>query len=248
MKIKFLGTNGWHSNGVSGVVCTALFAKDRIIVMDAGGAFWKLSAEVNASGIKHVDIFISHLHLDHCAGLHTLAKLPIGTRVRIFIEESQEKMLKILLDHPFTARPGDSVMKADVSIIPFKAGWKTGYFTSLALDHADPSFGFRFELEGKTVAYCLDSGPCEAITELAKGADVLITECSLLPGAKMNPKWPHMNPALAARQALTAKVKTLVLTHFGSDFSKEDRERSGKAAREIFKNTIIAYDGEALEV
>lgn len=248
MKIKFLGTNGWHSSPTSGVVCTALFAKERVVVMDAGESFWKLAADVKASGIRNVDIFLTHLHLDHCAGLHTLAKLPEGIRVRIFIEESQEKMLKILLDHPFTAKPGDSVMLANVSIIPFKAGWKTGYFTSLALEHADPSFGFRFELEGKTVAYCLDSGPCEAITELAKGADILITECSLLPGKKMNPKWPHMGPALAAQQALLANAKKLVLTHFGSDFSKEDRERSAKAAREIFKNTIIANDGEALEV
>lgn len=251
MKIRFLGTNGWYANKMGNTVCTAILAKDRMIVLDAGDGFYKAADLAAKAGLGKVDVFISHLHLDHCAGLHMLAKFGKGTHVRIFIEESQEEKLRLLVSRPFTADLAEqSIIHAPVEIVPFKAGKKTEYFFSLPLAHPEPTFGFRMELEGKTIAYCLDSGPCAGLIELAKEADVLITECSFLPGTKINPKWPHMNPELAAMQAKEAGAKKLVLTHFGAEEYKmhADREVAGVEAKKIFQNTVIAYDDGALEI
>jgi len=52
------------------------------------------------------------------------------------------------------------------------------------LIHADPCYGYRFEIDGKAVAYCTDTGYCENAVKLARGADLLIAECSLKKGQK----------------------------------------------------------------
>jgi ribonuclease BN (tRNA processing enzyme) len=250
MKIKFLGTNGWHSteNGLG--VCTLVLTRGRAIALDAGDGFSRVAEELRATGIKKLDVFLSHLHLDHCEGLHTLAALDRGVEVRIFVEEKNYGKLKVLLSEPFTAPVDSHVMKANVKIVPFKNGRKKGYFLPLALPHSAPTSGFRLEIDGKTLAYCLDSWPCANMGKLAQNAHVFITECSWRTGTKVDPKWPHMTPELAAKQAADANAKMLVLTHFGpTDYrGHADREQAGRVARGIFKNTIIAYDWEALEI
>lgn len=250
MKIKFLGTNGWYSTKTGNTVCTLVLTVGKAIVLDAGEGFCKVADELRKAGIKKADIFISHLHLDHCAGLHMLAKLGRDVEAKIFVEERYCEKLKLLLDSPFTASLDNPLMKAKVTIVPFRAGERMEYFLPLALPHSDPSAGFRFEIEGKKIAYCLDAGPCENMRKLAEGADAFVTECSFMPGTPINPEWQHMTPELAAKQALEAHSKMLVLTHFGAnEYAKlDDRKKAGAAAKKIFKNTVIAYDGEALEV
>jgi len=51
------------------------------------------------------------------------------------------------------------------------------------LEHSDPCMGYRFRLGGLTVAYCTDTGLCDNLIRLGRDADLLITECSELPGA-----------------------------------------------------------------
>ncbi|MFX1358416.1 MAG: hypothetical protein ACFFA8_14180 [Promethearchaeota archaeon] len=54
-----------------------------------------------------------------------------------------------------------------------------------------------------------------------------------------------MKPEEIASIALDSNVKTLVLTHFDASIfpSIESREKSGKKARKIFNETLIAKDG-----
>ena len=60
----------------------------------------------------------------------------------------------------------------------------------------------------------------------------------------------HLNPKDAANVAKQAKAKQLVLTHFDSNFYRtmKDRFEAEAAAKEIFKNTIRAYDGLEIEL
>lgn len=169
---------------------------------------------------------------------------------RIFIEETYLEKLKLLLDAPFTAPLQNSAVKAKVKIVPFKAGEKQEYFLPLQIPHAGLSIGFRFEIEGKILAHCLDGGPSESMHKLGKNADVFITECSFRPGAKVDPDWGHLTPEMAATLARDAGAKMLVLTHFVADQYPEieDRKKAEAAAKAIFTNTVIAYDDQALEV
>ena len=76
------------------------------------------------------------------------------------------------------------------------------------LVHASPCLGYRFDLDGKIITYCPDTGVCENAVLLAEDADLLIAECAHLPGEK-NPAWPHLNPQDAADIARQAKAKRL---------------------------------------
>jgi ribonuclease BN (tRNA processing enzyme) len=124
--------------------------------------------------------------------------------------------------------------------------------------HADPCWGFRFELDAgegqapakKILSYCTDTGPCDNLVALSRNADVLITECGLLPGAPSPPSWPHLNPEMAAEAAKAAGVKKLFLTHFAANLyeTKEARLQAQAAARGIFTDSTATMDGMQVEL
>ena len=115
--------------------------------------------------------------------------------------------------------------------------------------HATVCYGYRLAAGGSSMAFCTDTGPCKAISALAKNADVLIAESSLPPGT-IDSGWPHLNPEQAAKAAKTSKAKKLVLVHFDAgDYTKENDIRlAEKSGRKIFKNTVAARDGFSLEI
>jgi len=250
MKLEFLGTNGWFTSKTGNTPCIAVHAGGRLIVFDAGSGFSKIKEACEFSGVKRIDVFLSHLHIDHVEGLHTLARLPKGVVAIIYAPRRYLQKLFLFLNHPFTAPP--EICNAKIRLLSFEASAsKLPYkISSLPLVHADPCFGYRLEIEGKTIAYCTDTGPCENFLALAKNADILITECSLLPGTKISERWPHLNPETAARLAKDAGAKKLVLSHFdASNYPNiAMRNKALAAARRIFKNTIAAKDGLAIEV
>jgi len=250
MKIFFLGTNGWFATRTGNTVCAALQLRDRLIVLDAGDGFSKLAPLMGRLGITRADVFLSHLHLDHAGGLHMLPRMEKGMRVRIFAHKGQLPALRRLVAHPYTASPGEQFAK--VTLHPLRTGGnRVPYKVAvLPLEHADPCFGFRFSLDGKEIAYCTDTGPCNGIFALAHNADLLITECTLPPGAPEVKEWPHLSPEMAALAARQACARRLILTHF--DAKQENgmmlRSRAQKAARKIFPNTIAAKDGMTIRI
>ncbi|MCX6771752.1 MAG: MBL fold metallo-hydrolase [Candidatus Micrarchaeota archaeon] len=266
MRIFFLGTNGWFATRTGSTVCAAIAFQDRLIVLDAGDGFQHIPALLLRLRLKRADVFLSHLHIDHVAGLHLLPLLPRGTRVRIFAHKSCIPALKQFVAHPYTAPPSEQWAKVTLhplstgkNKVPIAASGKPSRpsarhqaysVLALPLHHADPCFGYRFSLEGKEIAYCTDTGPCRNYTRLAAGADLLITECSLLPGALPTPSWPHLSPQTAANEAKKAGAARLILTHFDANkySSLALRYRAQKAARKIFPRTSAARDGMEIEM
>jgi len=111
------------------------------------------------------------------------------------------------------------------------------------MNHVDPTWGYRMTIDGKTISYCCDTGKSENVAELAKGADVLIHECSNPPGFR-DKGWGHSNPQEAARVAKESGVKKLFLTHFSPVKypTFETRRTAQKAARKIFGNSFVVRD------
>jgi ribonuclease BN (tRNA processing enzyme) len=90
---------------------------------------------------------------------------------------------------------------------------------------------------------------CENAIELARQADLLITECGLKPGNE-SPDWPHLNPENAIQIAHLAQAKRLALMHFGAEVYRTLGDRS--ELKEQFKNElpdlIVATDDLAITV
>jgi ribonuclease BN (tRNA processing enzyme) len=123
------------------------------------------------------------------------------------------------------------------------------------------SFSYRFETPGRVVVFTGDTGPSDALTELAKGADVLVTEIGLPDDVialfKRNGMWEsrtpseqagfvrhmeeeHVTPEVVGKMAAKAGVKTLVLTHLGPTVDPEDdHQRYIDGAKKYFSGPIV---------
>ena len=99
---------------------------------------------------------------------------------------------------------------------------------------------------GPSVAYALDTVPCEASVLLGRGADVLIHESTYEQArAELAHARGHSTGVEAARIASEAAAGTLLLTHFSPSI---DGERVADEARGIHPRVVAAVDQQGLEV
>lgn len=100
---------------------------------------------------------------------------------------------------------------------------------------------------GRKIVYTGDTKSSENIIELAKGADVLIHDCTLADElADKAEENSHSTPQVASEVAKRAGVKQLVLIHVSPRY--EDDSVLLEQAKKIFPNTIAARDLLVLEI
>jgi ribonuclease BN (tRNA processing enzyme) len=96
------------------------------------------------------------------------------------------------------------------------------------------SYSYRFETPDRVIVFTGDTGPSDAVTELAKGADLLVSETSSCQDRMQeminDGRWQAMTPAeqtgimrqatqghmtldVIGKMATSANVKTVVLSH-----------------------------------
>lgn len=246
MKVTFLGTNGWYDTGTGNTPCVSIETNDDFIVLDAGFGFHKLKKLINSE--KKVSLFISHLHYDHIIGLHTLPifKLPQG--IDIYIHKTLLKDLRSFLRRPYTSPV--LLLQTKVRFHAITGGSDSPVSFEIArLRHSVPCYGYRFNVEGKAVSYCTDTGICGNMKKLAKNTDLFISECAMAPGENSVNLF-HVTPETAASVAAGAGAKKLALFHFDPAKypSPESRQGAERAAKTIFENTTAANDGTIIEI
>lgn len=94
---------------------------------------------------------------------------------------------------------------------------------------------------GQSMAFVMDTRYCEAAVELAKDVDLLVCESTFLePEAHLAQKYGHMTAAQAARLAVEAGAKKLVLTHFSARYGSSQMFLD--EAKPIFENVVAVND------
>lgn len=247
MKVIFLGTNGWFDTGTGNTVSILVKTKTCNIILDAGFGLAKADRYLDKKLPTY--IFLSHLHLDHIVGLHTLAKFRFPKGLTIYVTREMISSLRRFIAHPFTIPIKNLLFKLRIQAASER--FKIGNIRVMTapLKHVSKCLGYRIEVENKTITYCTDTGICPGIFKLAKNTDLLIAECALR-HKQDHGGWPHLAPEDAAMIAQKARVRTLVLTHFDADNhpTKQHRKRAQTHARKIFHKTVAAVDGLTLSL
>ncbi|MEU5690275.1 MBL fold metallo-hydrolase [Actinosynnema sp. NPDC020468] len=169
-------------------------------------------------------VLFSHLHPDHCGdftGLTVLRryhpdppydpterKLPVHgpsespDRFARAYAESAEELARTDLGDVFEFH---ALPEGTVHIGPFEV-------TAARVAHPCEAYGFRIATPDASLVYTGDSGPCEALHELADGVDVLLSEATWQ-HREDRPADLHLSGRQAGRLAADAGVGELLLTH-----------------------------------
>jgi ribonuclease BN (tRNA processing enzyme) len=247
MNVTFLGTNGWYDT-LTGNTCSVLVQSDDYdIIFDAGNGIAK--ADQYISQERPTFLFISHYHLDHVTGLHTLVKFRLRQPLQILGQPGIRELLRSLVREPFTV-PFDELpfpvqineLDEGLHEVPFPVECRL-------LVHPVPCFGYSVTLDGRKITFCTDTGVCDNAVILSRNADLLITECGLKPGEE-SPGWPHLNPEQAVSIAKDARAIRLALMHFAPHkyTTLKERFEIQERYRNEFPGLIVATDDLTIEV
>lgn len=174
--------------------------------------------------------------------------LPQG--LTIHCGQGMSEYLKAIIAAPYSMPLKDLAYRVRINELEDDLYSADGFKVSCAqMVHSVPTIGFRFEADGKSLAYCPDTGYCENAIRLAKRVDFLITECAFRTGEK-DDHWPHLNPETAAMLACEAEVKQLALVHFDAYRypDLQSRKIAESVAQSIFTHSMITTDDQCFEI
>jgi ribonuclease BN (tRNA processing enzyme) len=249
MRAIFLGTNGWYDTDTGDTICILIRTLDYEIVFDAGNGFYKIDTYIPEVNMKPVYLFLSHFHLDHIVGLHTLMKFKFSQGLTICGPAGTRDILGTFINNPFSASLSQLPFSVTIYELPEEHIKLPFRVEARELFHSSLTLGYRIEIEEKIISYCPDTGYCENAVTLARSSDLLIAECAYKKG-QSSESWPHLNPETAARIAKEAEAKSLALVHFDAETYKTiaERKESEEVARKIFKNAFITTDTMVIEI
>lgn len=107
--------------------------------------------------------------------------------------------------------------------------------------HYIPAFAMRIETPSGVLGYSADTAPCEAVPALVRDADIFLCEAALGADGTEGAQRGHLNAQEAGELAQRARVKHLVLTHYGA--SADPNALRDAAARSFSGQITVADDG-----
>ena len=278
IKVKFWGTRGSIPAPGLGTLkyggntaCVEVRCGEELIIIDAGSGIVGLGTELLKDMPVKASILFSHLHWDHIQGIPFFPPAYVsGNEFKLYGSRDWDTKLEYALRRQMQSPSCPASLEGFAAKIEYRdviengAVFKVGSedqitVRSVKLDHPNISFAFRIEYSGKNLVYASDTNnvpkPDERLVELARGTDLLIHDAQYTNEEYYGSKngisreiFGHSTPEAAAKVAVAAGVKKLVLFHH--DYLHDDVkiEQMLQSATAIFPNTIAAREGIVMEL
>jgi ribonuclease BN (tRNA processing enzyme) len=261
-----------------------LVVNGTLYLIDAGDGVTRRIVQAGCDFCKAGKIFITHAHSDHTNGLATLLNSeweyqraePIdiyGSGIEALVKgaidyltpnseicwsEGKRRPMAATF-HAHDVAPGLVYQDANVKVTAVEN-------THFHFQPGDPgngkykSYSYRFETPGRVVFFTGDTGPSDAVVELAKGADLYVTETTspeeVVELFKRSGAWQaktpaeqegflrhmheeHVTPEDIGKMAAKAGVKAVVMSHLGPSVDpNDDYQRYIDGAKKFYSGPI----------
>ena len=273
-QLVLLGTGGGPTpKALRAAPAAALVIAGQLHMLDAGNGAARQAALAGLPLKSLAHVWISHLHSDHVADAFTLpwlawsgalttpvtvhgpagisrmardwlrfARVDIDTRIA---DEGRPDLRRLLQVR--AVQPGVQMAAGGLTV------------TAARVEHPPltDSFAYRFDWAGKSVVYSGDTRPCQALVDLARGADLLVQEAMYMPALdrliasesnapslRAHLLASHTTAEQAGEIAAAAGVKRLLLSHFvpGGDASIPDTAWAQAASSRFGGEVIVGRD------
>ena len=217
MKVTVIGCSGSFPGPDGPASCYLVEAEGFRLVLDLGsGALGQLQRHLD---LRQLDaVLVSHLHPDHCIDLLALYV------ARTYDPHRHYRTLPVWVPAGGGEQMARAYGRSDRQSLTEAFDWtewtdgahRIGPFdvTVARMAHPVETWGMRLEYAGKVLAYSADTGPCDAVVELAEGADLALFEAAFEVGRDDDgPRDLHLTARDAGEAATKAGVRRLVITH-----------------------------------
>lgn len=214
MRLTVVGCSGSFAGPESPASCYLVEYDGFRVLLDLGNG--ALGALQRYAGVDTIDaVLLSHLHPDHCIDMTSMYVVrkhhPRGAMPSIPVYGPVGTGDRLARAYDLPTTPG---MTKEFEFVDWRAGsFDIGPFRveTALMAHPVPCFGMRVSAGGRSLVYSGDTGPTDALVDLARDADLALFEASFLDGD--NPHDLHLSAREAADHATRAGVGRLVLTH-----------------------------------
>jgi phosphoribosyl 1,2-cyclic phosphodiesterase len=272
MLVRFWGVRGsipCPGNGTAryggNTACVEVGCGDRLLVFDAGSGLRLLGNSLAQTAAEvQADIFISHCHIDHIAGLpfFSPAYRP-ASQIRVWAgnllpERALSQVARTVMSEPlFPGRVG--IFKANITFRDFHVGevLQPGAGITLRtapLNHPGGATGYRLEFEDRVVAYISDTEhrpgrADERVMALARGADLVIYDGNFTDEEyATRAGWGHSTWQEGVRILAAAGAKRLAIFHHDPDHDDEFLDAVQAEAAKRHPGAFVAAEGMTLQI
>jgi len=271
VQVRFWGVRGCVASPApdhvlygGNTTCVTVAVGQRHLIFDAGTGLRPLGTQLAAAGVVAADLFLTHYHWDHIAGLPFFApgydpafrlrihgpRLDDGAGPRPALTRQMEPP-----NFPVTL----AQMAGIAAIQPFEIGTVLHpaegiRLVTAPLRHPGGACGYRLEAAGRVVAIVTDTEhrpgqPDPAVLALIEQADLMIYDATYDDeGFARRAGWGHSTWQEGVRLARAAGVRRLRLAHHDPD--RDDRALTAITAQvaAVWEGASLAREGEELRL
>jgi phosphoribosyl 1,2-cyclic phosphodiesterase len=248
-------------------------ADGTLIILDAGTGIRELGRHIARSEpVKKINLFLSHLHLDHVEGIGFFSALwNPDVELHVWgppspLRSLQDRIATLMSPPLFPVHLADVPCRPIYHDVPdeeLQIGDATVYVQPVA--HRGSTVGYRIEENGRSFAYIPDHEPALGVDlervepewvsgfSIAQGADVLFHDSQYTEDEYPDHRaWGHSSIAHTVTFGQMSKASNVVLFHHDPAHSDEQLETHLKRATELWGSNnsapVLAYEGMEIEL